>query len=88
MCVRMYVRVYDCRTTQERRTRTTGDTAGDTAGTRTPEDERKPPEHDHRKRQEHGQRWKPAYIGKIANNEKKSKKLKKIWKCEKPAVSL
>ena len=42
-----------------------------------------------RKREEHQQAEKPVYIGIIADNEKKvQKKLKKIWKCEKAAVSL
>ena len=36
-----------------------------------------------------GKAGKSEYICMIAGNEKKStKKLKKIWKCEKPAVSL
>ena len=42
-------------------------------------------EHDQREREE----GKPAYIGIFADNEKKyKKKLKKIWKYEKAAVSL
>ena len=42
-------------------------------------------EHDNRKMEEHQQHGKPAYICKFATDEKK---LKKIWKYEKAAVSL
>ena len=48
---------------------------------RTPGDERKPPE-------KGGPRKKPAYIGIFVATEKSIKKLRKIWKYKKTAVSL
>ena len=45
--------------------------------------------HDNRKREDSGKAGKPEYICMIIDNEKKvQKKLKKIWKYEKDAVSL
>ena len=45
--------------------------------------------HDNRKREERRQSGKPEYICMFASDEKKyKKKLRKIWKCEKAAVSL
>ena len=56
MYARMYARAYECGQIVIRHT-TSGHS---TAGT-----------HDHRKREEHQQAEKPAYIGKFAENEKK-----------------
>lgn len=58
---RIYARVYDCQ-----------DSTGHTTRTRTPTDERKPPE-----KGGHRQSGKPAYICMIMDNEKKYKKVKK-----------
>ena len=79
MCVRMRVRV--CM--RVRLNIRTHDHDQDTNGTRT---NGTPPLE---KERNTGNTEKPAYIGKIADNEKKyKKKLKKIWKYKKAAVSL
>ena len=44
--------------------------------------------HDHRQEMNTSNTGKPAYICMIADNEKKYKKVKKIWKYEKTAVPL
>lgn len=78
---RMYARAYDCRTTQERRTRTTGHG--------TPPEQRGTQDHDQHTTEKERNTGKPAHIGIIAGTEKKyKKKLRKIWKYEKNAVSL
>ena len=79
----MYARVYDCGQIVIKTHDQDQDQDQDTTGTQDTTGRH------HRKREDSGKAEKPTYMGKIADDEKKyKKKLRKIWKCKKPAVSL